>query len=149
MWMTRLGVSGWSSKSFGPGWVPAIRVRMAPSARASPPILCIKSDAVAVRRRLDIARVARLQDGLGGKDHRAAADEIAEQHAEQERQAGAFQHRAIAVAVSDMADLVRQHAGKLIRILGLVDQSLEDIDAAARQRESIGFVPAHHGRIER
>ncbi len=95
-------------------------------------------DAIGVGRRLDVARIARLQDRLRRDDDGAAADEIAEQHAEQERHAGGLQHRARAVAMGDVADLVREHAGKLVGRFRLVDQALEDIDAPARQREGIG-----------
>src|SRR5262249_21637546 len=41
---TRSRVSGWSVRIFGPGWVvPAMRSRMVPSARGSPPIFFISS----------------------------------------------------------------------------------------------------------
>jgi len=66
-----------------------------------------QGDAIGVGRRLGPARIGRAQHGLGGDHHRAAADEIAEHHAEQERQSRRLQHGARAVAVRDMADLVR------------------------------------------
>ncbi len=69
---------------------------------------------------------------LAGDHDGAAADEIAEQHAEQQRKARCLQHGARAVAVGDVADLVRDHAGELVRRLGFVDEPLEDIDVAAR-----------------
>ena len=51
--------------------------------------------------------------------HQAAAGEIAEQHAEQERQAGGLQDRAGAVAVRDVADLVGDHAGQLVGLCAI------------------------------
>ena len=71
-------------------------------------------DAVGVRRGLDAAGIGRFQDGPGGDDDGAAADKIAEHHAEQKRQAGGLQHGAGAVAVRDMTDLMRQYAGELV-----------------------------------
>src|SRR5262245_46669239 len=38
-----------------------------------------------------------------------------------------------------MADLVRNHAGELIRRLGFVEKALEDVSVPGRERDGIGF----------
>ena len=86
---------------------------------------------ICVRRGLDLAAVAGLQNGLGGEDHGAAADEIAEQDAEQQRKPRGLQHRSCAVAMGGMSDLVRNDAGEFIGQLGLINETLEDIDVSA------------------
>ena len=98
---------------------------------------------------LDLARIAVLEDGRGGQHDGAAADKIAQQHSEQQRQAGALHDRPHAVAVRHVPDLVRDDAGELVRALGFVDQALVDVDAPARQRDRIGLTGAHHCEPER
>ncbi len=49
--------------------------------------------------------------------------------------------------MGDVADLMRDHAGEFVRRLGFVDETLEHVDAPARQGEGVGFVPAHHGGL--
>ena len=138
-------VSGWSSKSFIPSFLsPTMRLRMAASACGSPPAFGHQIDAVGVGRRLDPARIGRFQHRPRGDDHGAAADEIAEHHAEQERQAGGLQHGAGAVAMGDVADLVRQHAGQFVRRLRDGDQPVVDVDVTAGQRHGVGLGAAHH-----
>ncbi len=105
--------------------------------------------AIVVGRGFHAARIGRAQYGLGSDHHRAAADEIAEQHAEHQRQPARLQHRAGAVVMGHMADLVREHAGDLVGTVGLGDQPLEHVDAPARQRDGVGFFPAHHHGGER
>ena len=112
---TRSLVCGWSSRILKPGSIaPAIRSRIAANARASPPTSRHQSHSIEVGRRLDLARIGRLHDRLRRDHHHAAAGEVAEQHAEQKRQAGGLQQRAGAVAVRDVTDLVRDDAGELV-----------------------------------
>jgi hypothetical protein len=42
-----------------------------------------------------------------------------------------LQHRSRTVAVGGMSDLVRNDAGEFIGRLGLIDETLEDIDVSA------------------
>src|SRR5262249_50206156 len=67
---------------------------------------------------------------------------------EQDREPGALQHGASAVAVRDVADLVGNDAGELVRGGGGIDQSLEHVDVSARQRDRVTLGPAHDHRIE-
>ena len=86
---------------------------------------------ICVRRGLDLAAVAGLQNGLGGEDHGAAADEIAEQDAEQQRKPRGLQHRSCAVAMGGMSDLVRNDAGEFIGD-SPTTRILEDIECIRR-----------------
>src|SRR6266571_3550586 len=106
-------------------------------------------DGIAVGRGLHLARIGGLQHGLAGERDRAAADEIAEQRTKQERQAGSLQHRAGAVAVSDVAELMGDDAGKLVGAHGLRDQPLEQIDVPAGQGERIRLVAPQHAGAQR
>ncbi len=117
-----------------------------PSARGSPD-LAHQPDGVGTRRSLLLARIGGLQHAPCRDDHRAATDEVAEQHAEQEQQASLLQHSARAVAMHDVADLVRQNAGKLSGV------AAASIRPSTRQREGVALLPMHRGdgkrKIER
>ena len=93
--------------------------------------------AISVGGSLDLAGIARLQNSLGGEYHCAAADEITEQHSEQEREAGALDHRSRPVAVSNVADFMGDDAGELVRRLGFIDQALKDVDVTAGKGDGI------------
>ena len=53
------------------------------------------------------------------------------------------------VAMLEMTELVRQHAGDFVGIVGFRQQSVEQIDLAARQREGIGNRRRQHARLYR
>ena len=76
-------------------------------------------DAIAVGGGFGVAGIRRTQHRLGRDHDGAAADKIAEHHAEQKRQARALQHRAGAVAMHDMAHFMGDDAGQVIRRLAL------------------------------
>jgi len=103
-----------------------------------------ETGAIGIGGRFGLARIARLQYGFRRNHDGAPADEVAEQHAEQERQAGPLQHRLGSVPMNDMADFVRDHSGDLVCVAGFVDQPSENIDLSARQRDGVGFVTPHH-----
>src|SRR5262249_50551338 len=86
---------------------------------------------------LDLARIGRLQERTRRHHHGAAADEVAEHHAEQERQPGRLHDGARAVALGHVSHLVGDGAGKLVGALRLADQAIENVDASARHREGI------------
>ena len=68
--------------------------------------LAQQGHAIGVGRRFCAATIAVLKNGFCCEHHRPAADEIAEQHAHQQRQAGRLQHGPRSIAVCDVADLV-------------------------------------------
>ncbi len=108
------------------------------------PRLVHETGAISIGGCFGLARIARLQHGLGGQHDRAASDEVAEQHPEQERQPGALQHGLGAVAVRDVTDFVGDDAGDLVGGFGLVDETTEHVDLPAGQRYSVGLIAAHH-----
>ena len=71
-------------------------------------------NSVQIRSAFDLARIGRLQYGARTDDHRSATDEIAQQHAEQEREAGRVEDRPRAVPMRDVTNLVCDHPGKLV-----------------------------------
>src|SRR3954462_10166023 len=103
---------------------------------------------IGVGRRLDRARIAGLQDCLRDDYDRATADKIAQQHSEQKRQACRLQYRARPVTPGDVTDLVREHAGELVRRFRFVDEALKYVDASSWQRDGVGIGLAHDGGAE-
>src|SRR5262245_24964803 len=59
-----------------------------------------------------------------------------------------LEHGASAVAMSNVAELVSDHACHLVGALGLVDQAVEDVDNSPRQGDRIGFFAAHTGNAQ-
>ena len=49
----------------------------------------------------------------------------------------------------EMAEFMGQHAGDFVGVVGLRQQSVEQIDLAARQREGIGNRTRQHARLHR
>src|SRR5436309_348529 len=86
---------------------------------------------IGVGRGFDRTRIAGLQDCLRDDYHRAAADKIAQQHSEQKRQACRLQYRARPVTARDVTDLVREHAGELVRRSRFIDEALKHVDASS------------------
>ncbi len=82
-------------------------------------------------------------------DHRAAAGEIAEQHAKQQGEPRSFQHRLGAVVVVHVSDLMAEHARNLVDRNRLGQQPVEDIDTPAWQRDGVDVGTTHHKRVQR
>ncbi len=100
-------------------------------------------DGEGVGLRLVAARIAVRQQELRSDHQRARTGEVAEQRADEERDAAGMDDGAHRVAMGDMAHLVRQNAGDLVGRLRLLDQCAHEDDAPARQREGV-----LHGRID-
>jgi hypothetical protein len=73
-----------------------------------------QTHSIKIGGRLDLPGIGRLHHRLCRDHHHAATSEVAQQHPEQKRQAGGLQQRACAVAVCDMADLVRDDASEFV-----------------------------------
>lgn len=89
-----------------------------------------------------------MQHGLRGEYNRATADEITKQHAEQERQAAALQHRLGPIAVSDVADFMRSHARNLVCIFSFGDQALEYINLRDRDLKVMQHLVAAQDQLQ-
>ena len=116
----RSRASGWLSRifAFGPD-VPAMRVRIGAERARVARELDDQLGAEGVGRRFGLARIGGLQHRAHRYHRGPAAAEVADQHAEQERQPGRLHHRPHPVAVGDVAHLVRDHAGELVGVSAL------------------------------
>jgi len=85
-------------------------------------------DRVSIGGGLHVAGIACLQNGLRRNDDGAAACEVSEQQAEQQRHGPLLQDGPSAITVRDVAELVRDDTCDFVGILGLFDQAVEDID---------------------
>ena len=57
---------------------------------------------------------------------------------DQERYPAALNHHAGVIAMADVFHFMREHAGKFVGVLGFLQQTVEQIDFAVRQREGVG-----------
>src|SRR5262249_28063242 len=101
------------------------------------PELLHDPDSESVGIPLLLARVGRVEQRAADEEHGAAAGDVTEQQADEEGRAAGLNDLAQAVAMLHVAELVRQHPGDLVRLLGLLQEAVEQIDLAARQREGV------------
>src|SRR6202035_5972634 len=62
--------------------------------------------------------------------------------------AGTLNHRSRSIMMRNMTDLVSDHACKLVRRPGAVDQALEHVDVSSGEGDRIWFLPAHDHDFE-
>ena len=106
-------------------------------------------DREGVRALLGVACIRRVEQAARDEYHGRRAGDVAEQKSDQERHAAALEHQARLVAMADMADFMGDDAGDLVRALGLLQQPVEQINFAARQRERIGYRRRQHLGLQR
>src|SRR5262249_61649472 len=90
---------------------------------------------------------------LGGRgcagERGAGAGGVAAAGADEERGAACLEQVAYVVVMADVAELVREHAGDLVRIARRLQQPVEQVDPSARQRERVRRRGGEHLRVER
>ena len=143
-WVDRIRNTGWSS--------PPARSAMRSKNRASPPAVDARGveqlDRVPVRRPLRFPRMAAVDRDLGdGARHpeRHVADEEADEH----RDGGGAIDRLGNVIVGDVAHLVGEHPGDLLRRLGGPDEPVGEHHVSPREGEGVDEVRVDHGEAER
>ena len=102
----------------------------------------------AIGLQLVLAAEAQVGEHLATMGDRGERAVVAQQQGEDQGHALLARERPEAVAVQDMADLVAEHAGHLVRAVRLREQLARDHHLAPRQRERVGLVLPDRRHLE-